>query len=319
MKNLLYTITAVFILFAFTTAKHPTYEFNIKAFEKNMVLIPGGTYHSGVADNDRFYEGNMDPSQNVKVDSFYMFTHEVSNGEYLYFLTEIKKKDSMLYKKMLPDTQVWRQALSFNEPFTIYYFRHPAYQDFPVVGISYDQASYYCLWLTERYMGEAKRKHKKVKFRLPSVNQWTYAAMGGRAGANFPWAGFAMQDEKGRARANFNMVPQQYIYRADVVVANGNGEVENKKILAASLNHGAPNAGNNEFITTTVSSYWPNDYGLYNMAGNVEEYVIEKGITKGGSWRDPGYYLQNFVHEKYDATNSTSAERGFRFVMEMVK
>ena len=72
-------------------------------------------------------------------------------------------------------------------------------------------------------------------------------------------------------------------------------------------------------VTMPVMSFQPNGYGLYNMAGNVEEFMREKGKTHGGSWRDTGFYLLNDVFENYDTLNSTSAQRGFRFVMEFEK
>ena len=64
-------------------------------------------------------------------------------------------------------------------------------------------------------------------------------------------------------------------------------------------------------------SYKPNGYGLYNMAGNVKEYVSEKAITKGGGWKDFGYYLQNWVEQPYDSTEKAADDRGFRFIMEV--
>ena len=71
------------------------------------------------------------------------------------------------------------------------------------------------------------------------------------------------------------------------------------------------------WIVAPVKSYPANGYGLFDMAGNVEEYVLEKGVTKGGSWKDTGYYLNIHVEELYDSTSLTSSERGFRFLMKL--
>ena len=77
---------------------------------------------------------------------------------------------------------------------------------------------------------------------------------------------------------------------------------------------------NNSYdITAPVLSYSPNHFKLYNLAGNVEEYVAEKGITKGGGWKDTGYYLQNFVSQTYDSTEAVSCDRGFRVAMEILR
>lgn len=255
------------------------------------------------------------------VDSFYICRHEVSNGEYLVFLNDIIK-DSALYQRMLPDTQVWARLNKVNdpfasyEPFMRYYLRHKAYKDYPLVGVSYEQALKFCEWMTEKYMANPRRKYGKVKFGLPTLAQWVYAA----GTKTFP-VGDRLQNDKGQWLANFTVFDQGSIRRATVDVRYTGDSFTRQNIFVA--NHADNLKGVPEqpctYIMVPVESYWPDTKGIYNQAGNVEEYVREKGYTKGGSWRDPGYYLQNVVEETYDSTNYTSAERGFRYVMEIVK
>jgi len=287
MKAMLFLLISSFTLFSFSGKKDSYQGFKLKEFEKSLAIVPKGSYVYGQNDQDLKY--SYEPrARTVSVNSFYIYKHEVSNGEYLEFLNELKQKDTSLSKQMLPDTLVWREKSSYLEPFVEYYLRHPAYSNYPVVGVTHEQAEFYCKWLTERYMKESKRKFKNVEFKLPTIEQWTYAAKGGLDNSPFPWEGFSMQNKK-------------------ILVAGGGGRSHDGYSSDGAM------------ITAPVTSYKPNGYGIYNMAGNVEEYVNEKGISKGGSWKDTGYYLQNDVEEQYDSTNYASAERGFRFVMEIMK
>lgn len=288
--------------------------FEVKRFEQTMKFIPKTSFHSGIADHDNpeYILQNVSKSELVTVDSFYICDHEVMNGEYLEFLFDIRMQDTALYSKMLPDTLAWRDKLSYNEPYVEYYFRHPAYRSYPVVGVSHEQAEQYCKWLTEKYAEEEKRKYKNAVFQLPNSVQWECAAKSGFDLAIFPWGGPYLQNKKGQWLANFLVIPQREIAYATMKVENLKGETESKKIRVAGAGyHSSPNAD----VTAPSYSYYPTDFGLYNMAGNVEELVKEKGVTKGGSWKDTGYYLQNFVFETYDSTCATSAERGFRVAM----
>ncbi len=285
--------------------------FNLKKFEKSQMLIPDTKLYYSFekrSPKERLCKTN---ETEVQVNSFYMYQHEVSNGEYMEFVNDIKKADIGLYNKMLPDSTVWSDKLSFNELYVQYYFRHPAYSNYPVVGITHEQAEYYCKWLTETYNKEEKRKFRNATFELPDVTQWISAAKGGGLKLN----------ENGKWMANFNVIPQINIGRqsqsgSDTIVNMEYAESKWVYLRSNPLEYNE-NYYPNSYITTPVISYLPNNYGVYNMFGNVEEYMKEEGITKGGSWRDTGYYLQIDVEEKYDSTNYTSAERGFRFVMEL--
>ena len=319
MKRIFSLLIITSTLLSFSGRDNSYKGFKLKEFEKSLALIPKGSYYYGQSDQDLPYTVQQ-KSGIVKVDTFYIYKHEVSNGEYLEFINDLKKKDTALCRQMLPDTLVWREKTFYTEAYVEYYFRHPAYSNYPVVGVTFEQAEFYCKWLTEKYMKEEKRKFKTVEFKLPTIEQWSYASKGGLDLSTFPWEGSSMQNKKGEWLANFMVIPQNYIGYDILLVQNVYGKIENKKILiAGDVQNSVGYLNDASDITAPVISYYPNGYGIYNMAGNVEEYVKEKGTTKGGSWKDTGYYLQNNVEEQYDSTNYTSAERGFRFIMEIKK
>lgn len=296
--------------------------YDIAFIDKNMAYIPTGTFTVGASDQDIPVAPVVKP-RTVSVESFYMFNQEVCNGFYLQYANEIRKKDLAAYEKVLPDTTVWRERLAYNEPYVEYYFRHPAYANYPLVGIKYEQCLEFCNWLTEKYNSNAKRKFKKVVFDLPSEMEWEYAARGGLENSPFPWSGPYMQNSKGQYMANFKQLDQAGIHRMDFEVPTVQGTKVTQTYYVASGNGDyvgvAGRLNDQADITAYVKSYLPNNFKLWNMAGNVEEFVKEQGKTRGGSWRDPGYYLQNSVYEEYDVNKSASSERGFRFVMRIIE
>ena len=119
----------------------------------NLVLIEGGTFTMGNTEQDVMYEWNNTPRR-VTVSSFYMDETEVSNLDYLEYLYWIERVFGEfypeVYTKALPDTLVWREELAYNEPFVETYFRHPSYNDYPVVGVNWLQANDYTKWRTDR-------------------------------------------------------------------------------------------------------------------------------------------------------------------------
>jgi formylglycine-generating enzyme required for sulfatase activity len=309
------TLTLLFLVFQlFSSSLSAQEKFKVKELEKSLKLIPAGIFHYGQSDSDVPYP-NITRSRVIKVDSFYIFNHEVTNGEYQMFIEDVKSKDTAYYKQMLPDTLVWRDRYSYSEPMVDYYFRHPAFRNYPVLGISYEQAESYCKWLTAKYMNEVNRKFKQVEFQLPTIAEWTYASKGGLDLSKFPWKGNSMQDKDGKWMAKFRVIPQDGIGYEIIPVQKLDGKIEYRKMLTASGWFGANDM--DHWIVSPVKSYPANGYGLFDMAGNVEEYVLEKGVTKGGSWKDTGYYLNIHVEELYDSTSLTSSERGFRFVMKL--
>lgn len=214
-----------------------------------------------------------------------------------------------------PDTLVWMvdYGYSKNDPMVRDYFNNPAYDDYPVVGVTWEQANAYCVWLTRKYQGSrVSKKHPKLEFRLPTAAEFEYASKAGREKAKFPWEGESARDSKGRLLANFKNDPGNY----------------------------TPDRG---LYPVRVRSYAPNDYELYNMAGNVSEWTstayqpssaallhdfnpnfsyaatagdskyLKRKIVKGGSWKDIAYFLQNSV-STYEYQDQPRSYIGFRCV-----
>jgi len=202
------------------------------------------------------------PPGTVRIsDTLYADEAEISNFSWREYEYSVKVKYGALsleHKAVLPDTTVWRNTYSFNEPYVQYYYRHPAYKDFPVLGISYEQVLGYCKWRTERvkdFLSKAKKyDHLNFYYRLPTKAEWEVMSFGGTQ--EFSNNG---RNEKGQLKMNIPRSPDAY--KEDLKFNNGSNDV-----------------------TAPVYSYWKNFYGLYNMIGNVAEMVQEKGISKGGGW-----------------------------------
>ena len=150
----------------------------------------------------------------------------------------IKKDATRIY----PDTLVWVRdfTYSYNEPMTRNYFSHPAFDDYPVVGIAWKQANAFAYWRTNLWNGFEEVNTED--FRLPTEHEWEYAARGGHDLAPFPWGGYYVRNTKGCLLANFK--PGRGDYPAD-----------------------------GGLYTVKADAYFPNDYGLYNMSGNVSEWT----------------------------------------------
>lgn len=292
-----------------------------------LLLVEGGTFTMGMVEQDVMFDYNNRPAR-VTVSSFYMDQTEVTNFqwlEYLYWISRAYEQYPMVYRNALPDTLCWRSPLAMNEKYVEYYLRHPAYRDYPVVGVSWLQASDFCKWRTDRVneyilvregvlgwdvnaadaetfntdsylvgqfeqspelggrkltdLNPSNVNGKKLgerivrmedgillpKYRLPTEAEWEFAAQGLIGNLTegtevitdrrqYPWDGhFVRQDNEefqGAIRANF---------------VRGRGDYMG---VAGALNDGAD-------VTAPVESYWPNDYGLYHMAGNVSEWVMD--------------------------------------------
>lgn len=199
-------------------------------------------------------------------DSLYMDRTEITNldwREYVYWLTLKYNRDyPEIIDKALPDTLVWLNPLAYGEPYRMAYYRHPAYSEYPVVGVTYRQVMDYCKWRSERVEeviagGDKQWKNfagKKVTYRLPSPEEWTFAAAAGLDTTIYP---FGYEEEADR----FGITKYQ-LKRPNVSTYYNKNTDEPVPV----------NAGK------------PNKYGFYNLTGNVAEITAEQGIAKGGSY-----------------------------------
>ena len=338
-NKLILTVTSIIILascskyekssttgWEYNNSKNGGFEVNLEFKEQatgpGLVFIEGGSFTMGRVEQDVMYDWDNIPKKQT-VPSFYMDEIEVRNVDYLEYLFWLKRVYGGSYPevhtKALPDTLVWRDKLAYNEPLVNQYLRHPAYKYYPVVGVSWSQATDYCVWRTDRvnerilidacilkenmeqmdddvfttqaylqgqYEGIVIDAPKNLtnknygsgedtrlvrledglllpNYRLPTEAEWEFAALGYvgntvEENTNnrkiYPWNGASLRNNSrknsGQIMANFKR-----------------GRGDNMGI--------AGNLNDNADIPTTVRSYWPNDYGLYNMAGNVSEWVMD--------------------------------------------
>jgi len=343
-------------------AKEGGFQYNSEAKEQEtgpgLVFIEGGTFTMGRVQDDPMHDWNNSPNQQ-HIQSFYMDETEVTNKMYHEYLDWIKQvfpptdeNYKNIYNGALPDTLVWRNRLGYNEVMTNNYLRHPAYADYPTVGVSWLQAVEFSKWRTDRvnefileqegyttrnaryevkagetfstetylnsptsaYGGNdsitrgGKRSQSKAKrskdstnlyvqrkdgvllpaYRLPTETEWEYAALGliglrnynvYRGRKKYPWAGqytrSGKRKSKGDQLANFKQ---------------GDGDYGG---IAGWSDDGAD-------ITAEVKSYEANDYGLYDMAGNVAEWVADvyRPIVDD-EFNDFNYYRGNVYTKNY--------------------
>jgi formylglycine-generating enzyme len=280
-----------------------------------MVPIPAGTFHMGQADED-IAATHINYNKQVTIGSFYMDDTEITNNEYRQFINSILEDsiqtlgESYIMSALYPDTTVWVRdfAHHMGDPMMTYYYSHPAFDNYPVVGVTWEAARIFCRWRTE-YLNDwrySKGLFPMPDFRLPSEAEWEYAARGGRDMAKYPWGNPYIRNAKGCMLANFK--PGRGNYYDD------------------GFQYTAP-----------VGSFFSNDYGLYDMAGNVSEWCEDafhpaayaivwdlnptyydenepRKLIRGGSWKDIAYYLETGTRA-FEYKDSARAFIGFRCAM----
>jgi formylglycine-generating enzyme len=308
-------------------------EEDLTPYEKYMMDTYGDEQRKINNDIDLIFETDEYPDELYAevMDNMYLPLEESYNGqrtwdvsqfvfEYTYMDIQKAVKDRNLSRsdvirkeavKVYPDTTVWIRDFeySYNEPMHNDYFWHQAYGDYPVVGVSWKQAKAFCQWRTLYKNIYKKEKGQQFvnSFRLPSEAEWEYAARGGLAGATFPWGGPYAKNDRGCFMANFK--PLRGNYAADQAL-----------------------------YTVEADSYEPNDYNLYNMAGNVAEWTMSsyhsssyefsssinpnvdnedynRKVVRGGSWKDVAYYLQVSSRD-YEVDTIQRSYIGFRTVQD---
>ena len=237
--------------------------------------------------------------------------------------TDVKDRSSFIKHNVInvyPDTLCWIRdfTYSFNDPQASLYFWHPSFDDYPVVGVSWVQATAFSIWRTNN-MNTALRKDGVADvhaYRLPLETEWEYAARGGLDLSMYPWGGPYTRNYKGCFLANFKPLRGNYIDDGNVYAGK-------------------------------VGSYEPNEYGLYDMSGNVAEWtccayspaayifqhdlqpnyeynatpqdppIMKRKVIRGGSWKDIAYFLQTSARD-YEYQESTKSYVGFRNVRSYI-
>jgi gliding motility-associated lipoprotein GldK len=355
-------------------AKRPSWDSPVPY---GMLTVPAGSFHMGQNDQDINYS-QIAHNKQITVSAFHMDETEIENNEYRQFVNDMNDqspdwatdkdklyenfkysknqttgkegaRDSIIdyitatydskyiamnpsdpikkeaaqditaqnfYSFIYPDTLVWRRDFTFayNEPLTENYWWHPAYDNYPVVGVSWHAAQAFCVWRTILFNNNrAKIKRPALpRFRLPTEAEWEYAARGGFEHKLYPWEGYYIRNSKGCLFANFKPGRGNYI-------------------------------DDNFEYTCPVKSYWPNDYGLYCMTGNVAEWCEDdfeetaysyahelnpiyksfsepktsRRVIRGGSWKDIAYFL-SVGTRSYEYADTTKSYIGFRCVVSVL-
>jgi len=304
---------------------------NATPYQKYMIKYYGDSEKPLNWDADIIWDKNEYPDEAyVEVmDSLYIKKDEAVDGnrsfntkflnyKYSWFDKEAAAKRGGNRKDFLrteminiyPDTTVWVKDFnySYNDPMHQNYFYHQAYGDYPVVGINWYQAEAFCNWRTKYkndYLKGKKKASQVSNFRLPTEAEWEYAARGGLNFAKYPWGGPNTTSDRGCFLANFKPVRGDY-------------------------------AVDGALYTVEAKSYNANDYGLYNMAGNVAEWTNssynmssyymgstinpnvedrnnKRKIIRGGSWKDVAYFLEVSSRD-YEYADTARSYIGFRTV-----
>lgn len=236
----------------------------------------------------------------VKVEGFYMMATEVSNLHYKEYLAYLERNGALEeLEKARVHTDGWK-----DEPYKQTYFDHPAYENYPVVNITKEAAEAYCSFLEETLnrTGQVKEGYKVVHCRLPVRSEWILAAQAGRTYAIYPWGGYYTRNSKGCTLANFNPIGTEqisYDQSSDKYIVVENGNPQNVARAPAP-----------------VDTYFPNDFGLYNMSGNIAEMISDQNTAMGGSWNSTGYDIRI---QSEMAFQKFSPEVGFRPVFQIVQ
>lgn len=267
--------------------------------------------------------GKTKDSADVMVKKDTTIYNEKGEIENITVYRELKRRSDFISVKRVniyPDTLSWIRdyTYAYNEPYMKMYFSHPGYGEYPVVGISWEQAQAFCHWRTYLFNSfQIANKGVRVQdYRLPTEAEWEYAARGGKDLSMYPWGGNYVRTAKGCFLANFK--PQRGNYTDDGYL-----------------------------IASKVASYPPNDFGLYDMAGNVAEWtssayhesnysfvhdlnpsyeynakssdpdVMRRKVIRGGSWKDVAIFLQCGVRT-YEYQNENRSFLGFRCVRSYI-
>lgn len=239
----------------------------------------------------------------VGTPNLYAFDTEVTNAQYEAFLMDLVKNKAfdLLATCQSPRTD-WRsllpEAYKHLPDSEVFKFAHPDEAAAPIVNISHEAAQQYCEWITKVYNAstDKKKSYRKVRFRLPTEAEWELAARAGKKDVPYPWGGYFIRNNKGCFLANYDVYKEEPCKDCDRAIAT--------------------DAQDGGFFTVKADSYFPNDFGLYNMSGNVAEMIDQPGITKGGSWSEAPLFGQIGNKNTY---SKPAPFIGFRVFMEVIE
>lgn len=214
---------------------------------------------------------------------------ELTNGEYTLFLKNLKKSGQTdIYQIALYDSTQWAKgelSQNFNDPMVNMYHSHTAYENYPVLNISYEGAKAYCEWLTKQYNLQRKRTYTQVLFRLPTELEWRTAAGSGNPKAITPFPNDQIKTSKDCYLGNIRPFVDRFYEDGG-------------------------------FHTVKTSSYDANPLGLYCTLGNVAEMTTTKGKAMGGSWF---HLFEECTFDTFVLYTGPTPTVGFRVVMEIIE
>jgi formylglycine-generating enzyme required for sulfatase activity len=262
------------------------------------IYVVGGTMSAGPENNEVY---DMGTPRRISVPGFYMSKYEISNQQYREFVTEISPGLSAEELEILTvDSLGWLQPYRYQEPPLVRYFRHPVFNNYPVVNIRYEAAVRYCKWLQEKI--QTDNPDFIINVHLPAYWQWVWAAKSLNYN-KYTWGSNSLRDEKGYYWCNYKHIDESKVIKDTIT---------GKPIIDTDTSW----KQNGGFYTMPVNSFKPNSFKLYNLCGNVAEMIIDKGTAMGGSWNDYGGEVTATSAAKYDRPVPTV---GFRPAIQVKK
>ena len=264
---------------------------NVKAQKTGpgLVFIPGGTFVMGRTQEDVMGDWNNTPKR-VSIASFYMDETEVRNIDWLEYLTWLRRVYTTypeVYQKALPDTLVWRDQLGYNEPMVKNYLRFPAYAEYPVVGVSWEQATDYCVWRTDR-VNEQILIDKKILTQDPD-NQKDENNFNTEAYTTGQYTGTVRKNYKGLSKERRPvrwedglLLPEYRLPTEAEWEYAARGGLNTQNYIYAGSDDPTQVAwfkekysNENTYVSNDIGTKKPNELGLYDMSGNIYEWCMD--------------------------------------------
>lgn len=317
----------LFLLFLVSYCKRDFYQGSARGIISKLALpksvapygmrfVPAGRFIAGPYD-DTVAEGIPVKRTEQCVEAFYMDSHPITNGQYLQYIHDLMERKGETIRRQgrsiaitdqyiaaqMPNPGVWK-AYPMAAAYEHDYFGTAMYFDYPVVGVTWDQANAFCEWSSEQLAAYNLEKNRwpLPAFRLPTSTEYEYAARGGKVGERYAWGSKGLRDPKGALMANFRLSETDTLTRGYL-------------------------------FTSPVGTFPKNDFGLHDMTGNVQHWCADayrgtqsdlydadqdkkssEKIIKGCSWNHPAYFTDPGV-SCWAPKDSTLATLGFRRVM----